>query len=624
LAAGFLFLAILLLILTAAPLWASTPSEISLAPDYQLLINPGVETYDPPEAYDPPNAQFDGVNCQMATGWQPFPSGNIDPCWMDTRVFAASHLGGGWVERIEGDTSQLIVSTQPYTAGIRQQVGGLTPGLGYGFHAAMLTIFQTSAQDPVHGTMIKEVGIDPTGGTDPQSPAVVWSLPDGHDQGPWDVERVTAAYAQAPTVTVYVRVTSPYPSGGLPLMNLSFLDSAILARTGSVSAVSPSISESTSFLVRWDNALPSPGGTIRWFDVQWLDEAEGVWHDWFYRTDALSAIFSGQRGHTYRFRARVWQRYPNGAHLFSPYGQEGDTLTWVRGPQLLGRVWAPREKPAAFATVAISGTHHRALSGLDGTFSLPLSPVSGTHAITVSHPAWLAPPPVHGLTFELTETQSLTWTLRPLDDALINGGFEAGMDGWMSTPSATWSVTAPVHTGRAALALQLTPTFGIPLSVTLGAPFSLPLTASLSQTVLLTDAWHPALSFWYRSASYSAGDRLNLVLTVVTQALSTTLPLTPPVTAGLATPLTEPLTTTLTFTTTRVFTPPLDVAGWHYFWAYPSPFRTALTGTVSIDFRLWLTRDQGLPLLIYLDEISLGSTPGGPLRFYLPLILRHY
>ena len=64
---------------------------------------------------------------------------------MDTRVFADSHLGGGWVERIEGDTSQLVISTLPYTAGILQRVTGLTPGVGYGFHAAMLTIFQTSA-----------------------------------------------------------------------------------------------------------------------------------------------------------------------------------------------------------------------------------------------------------------------------------------------------------------------------------------------------------------------------------------------------------------------------------------------------------------------------------------------
>jgi hypothetical protein len=488
----------------------------------------------------------------------------------------------------------------------------------------MLTIFQTSAQDPVHGTMIKDVGIDPTGGTDPHSPAIVWSLPDGHDQGPWDVERVTAAYAQAPTLTVYIRVTSPYPSGGLPLMNLSFLDSAILARTGSVSAVSPPLSQATDFLVRWDNAVPSPGGTIRWYDVQWLDEAEGIWHDWFYRTDALSAIFSGHRGHVYRFRARVWQRYPNGAHLFSPYSQEGDSSTRVAGPQLLGRVWTPRQKPATFATVAISGTHYWATSGPDGSFSLPLSPLSGTQTVTVSHPGWLAPPPVYGLTFELTETQTLTWTLHPLDDAVTNGGFETGLAGWMSTPSATWLVTAPVHTGRGALALQLTPSLTVPLSVTLGAPFTLPLSASLSQTILLTDAWFPALSFWYRPASYGAGDRLNLVLTVVTQALSTTLPFTPGVSAGLAMPITEPLTTTLTFTTTHLFTPPLDAAGWQHFWAHPALVRAALTGTLTIDFRLSLTREEGLPLLIYLDEISLGSTPGGPLRFYLPLIIRHY
>ena len=32
-----------------------------------------------------------------------------------------------------------------------------------------------------------------------------------------------------------------------------------------------------------------------------------------------------------RFRARVWQRYPNGAHLYGPYRPQGDTSTTVVG-----------------------------------------------------------------------------------------------------------------------------------------------------------------------------------------------------------------------------------------------------------------------------------------------------
>jgi len=252
---------------------------------------------------------------------------------MDTRVFASSHLGGGWVERIAGETSQMILSTEPYTAGLWQQVSGLTPGVGYGFHAAMLTIFQTSAQLPVPDTMIKEVGLDPTGGTDPRAPQVVWSEPSGQDHG-WVVILSTAAFAQATTMTVFMRVTSPYPAGEWPFLNQSFLDSAILARTAQVSATSPLVTSREDFQVRWDNAVPSPEAEIRAYDVQWQDEAEGVWHEWFTWTTDLAATFDGEWGHSYRFRARAWQRYPNGAHLPSPYSAEGDTRTVV------GQAWS--------------------------------------------------------------------------------------------------------------------------------------------------------------------------------------------------------------------------------------------------------------------------------------------
>ena len=132
-------------------------SSSAAVQDYNLLDNPGLEVYDPPYG------QYDGVDCQVGTGWQRFWYDGPEPGWIDARVFASSHLGTGWVEKIEGETCQLVVSTEPYTAGLLQQVTGMTPGVGYGFHAAMLTIFQTSAQTPVDGTMIKQVGMDPTG-----------------------------------------------------------------------------------------------------------------------------------------------------------------------------------------------------------------------------------------------------------------------------------------------------------------------------------------------------------------------------------------------------------------------------------------------------------------------------
>ncbi|MEJ2212065.1 MAG: hypothetical protein P8129_23945, partial [Anaerolineae bacterium] len=345
----------------------------------------------------------------------------------------------------------MIVGTEPYTAGLWQQVGGLTPGAGYGFHAALLTIFQTSAQEPVPGTMIKEVGLDPSGGTDPQAPQVVWSEPNDRDHG-WDVRRVTAAFSEAPTMTVFVRFTSLYPSGGLPLLNQSFVDSAIMAQTASVSAVSPAVSDSDSFQVRWDNALPSPQGEIRWYDVQWLDEAEGAWHDWLTETDLLSATFQGQWGHRYRFRARAWQRYPNGAHLFSPYRAEGDSQTWVI-PELRGQVWGPWGGALPGATVVVSETGQTAVSDAGGAFVLRLNPPLDSVSLAVSHPTWQAPPPRYDVSTAPTATLALTWTMRPAAGAVTNGDLEQGLAGWSATPGAARAVSDTVHTGRGAAVL---------------------------------------------------------------------------------------------------------------------------------------------------------------------------
>jgi hypothetical protein len=578
-ATSALLLAMLALALSVAAVWASSQPPEPNALDYQLLTNPGVEVFDPPYT------QFEGVDCQVATGWQRFWSGEPPPYWMDSRVFAASHLGTGHVEKIEGDTSQLIISTEPYTAGIRQQVSGLTPGVGYGFHAAMLTIYQTSAPPSVHGTMIKQVGMDPTGGTDPKAPTVTWDEADDHDEGPWSIDLRTAAYAQAPTMTVFIRVISPLESGGLPYLNYSILDSAILAETASVAATSPATSEDHTFVVRWDNAVPSPGGELRWYDAEWLDEAEGVWHGWFTRTDRLQASFTGERGHTYRFRAAAWQHYPNGAHLVSPYRPDGDTQTYVRGPELVGRVLTSERHTVRGATVAISGTAQAATTGSDGSFGIRLLPSPDPRTVIVHHPAWLAPAPVYGLTFGTTQTVALTWTLRPLDDALSNGGFEAGLEGWSPIEDqgqAPTLVAEPVHTGRQALALT-------PVSLTIG----------LTQTVVLTGAWEPALSFWYHPKTTDAGDRFNVVLAVTRQTVSPTIPLA----------------------VSYTFTPTLEAGGWRHAWYYPGPPNAALTGTVTIRFQMWNDGDDQFST-VYVDEVSLGSTPGGPHRVHLPLVLR--
>lgn len=596
--------AFLVLLLVLIPSQAAAPTAAPQADTYQLLTNPGMERFDPPYA------RFEGVACQVATGWQRFWYGGPAPCWMDTRVFAASPLGGGWVERIEGETSQMLVATVPYTAGLQQRVTGLTPGVGYGFHAALLTIFQSSAPPAVDGTMIKQIGIDPTGGTDPQAPSVVWTPPNDHDEGPWDIDQRLSLFAQGPSMTVFIRVESPYSSGGLPYMNLSFLDSAILAQTPTIRAISPAETEETSFEVRWDNAEPAPvGGYLRdWHDVQWLDEADGVWHNWFVQTGEESAAFKGEKGHTYRFRARVWQRYPNGAHLTSPWRPEGDSTTHVLGPRVVGVVRSPEGHPVAGATVAIAGTALSAISRPDGQYELAYpADLKGEYSLTLAHPWWDVPAPQHGLLLGVTETVTVDWTALPPVDAVVNGQFEAGLANWTplnnSQPPPV-VVDEPVHTGLGALALGCD-------AVEEGV--------GVGQTGVLTNAWEPVLSFWYMPLETGPGDRLEVRLTLVSHVPTFTLPLSQ--TAALTAPLPAPITATEPITSQVVLTPALDGSGWQHLWAYAGPPDAALTATVDLQFR-WIGAGPDSTGRVYIDEVSLGATPGGPFQVHLPLILR--
>ncbi|MBN1136011.1 MAG: carboxypeptidase regulatory-like domain-containing protein [Anaerolineae bacterium] len=571
-----LLLAVALAVIGALAI-VSTP--VTSAPHiYQLLTNPGVESYNPPYG------DYQGVDLQVASGWQRFWCGGAEPYWMDTRVFAHSDLGCGWVERIEGETSQMIFATEPYTAGIQQQVTGLTPGVGYGFHAALLTIFQTG-KTPADGAMIKRVGMDPTGGSDPQAPTVVWSEADGRDRN-WSIDLRTSVLAQVPTMTVFIRVDSLYASGDPGLRNQSFLDSAILALTPVITATSPAVSDIPTFTVSWDNAVPAPGCIqLKWREVQWLDEAEGVWHDWIARTYLVQADFVGERGHTYRFRARVWQHYENGAHLHGPYRAEGDTRTEVRWPVVSGRVLGPDGLPASGATVAATGAAHTATSGLDGHFELNMPVSPDPHTVTVSHPFWLAPSPLYSVTLGLTETLPFTWTLRPPDDAVTNGEFEAGVEGWHSVGITPTVVNGPVHTGHGALALS-------------GAA-GVTLTAGVTQGVAITDSWEPVLSFWYNPTETAAGDRFNVFVTVVAQTISATLPVT----------------------LTHILTPALDTPGWTHLAYRLSPLDVALSATVTIDLRLWHAAGSNpVTSTLYLDEVSLGRTMGGPHKAYLPLV----
>lgn len=90
-------------------------------------------------------------------------------------------------------------------------------------------------------------------------------------------------------------------------------------------AALPATTTETNVVVQWSGATDDRSG-IRWYDVQYRDDARGKWVDWQINTTQIVATFVGQLGHTYCFRSRAydvagnWENYPSG---------NGDTCTRI-------------------------------------------------------------------------------------------------------------------------------------------------------------------------------------------------------------------------------------------------------------------------------------------------------
>ena len=125
--------------------------------------------------------------------------------------------------------------------------------------------------------------------------------------------------------------------------------------------------------------------------------------------------------------------------------------------------------------------------------------------------------------------------------------------------------------------------------------------ASVSQTVVLAGAWEPVLSLWYRPGP-AAGDPtavFNIRLTIETAS------------TGSATVLSS----------TQVLTPSLAAGDWQHLAYRTGPPGKAFTGQVTAHFQV-RAGDSAADTIVYLDEVSLGSGPGGPHKLLLPLVRR--
>jgi|GEM_PF-2438291 len=95
--------------------------------------------------------------------------------------------------------------------------------------------------------------------------------------------------------------------------------------TASVTALPATTTDST-FTVTWSGSDNDAG--VEWYNVQYRDgnDPSATWVNWQTSTTAIAALFTGQPGHTYYFRA---QAMDNASNLSAYAGGNGDTSTII-------------------------------------------------------------------------------------------------------------------------------------------------------------------------------------------------------------------------------------------------------------------------------------------------------
>ncbi len=177
--------------------------------------------------------------------WKPYKISNPGPAiWKQPTE--------GWPK---GPSLWIYADAIQFDGGVYQVVA-VTPGHGYHFEVAWAVVRHDGVGIHDDSQLIRQVGIDPYGGTNPLSPNVQWSG-EYTGSGKFAPELAIDQYAQSDHITIYLRAQNHYTDS----RNEVFFDHAVLTENGAPPiAVAPPTAVPT---VRLPTAAPKPAAPTR-------------------------------------------------------------------------------------------------------------------------------------------------------------------------------------------------------------------------------------------------------------------------------------------------------------------------------------------------------------------------
>jgi len=257
-----------------------------------------------------------GITGEVPDGWQAVNlSGN--PTLWSTQHFA----DGGWVEKIDGSDSVLIAAEDYYPRGLPfetvyfQTIEGVAPGQPYSLTGWVLLLFGGSAWPDNHGgqtippdpySLGAWVGIDPTGGTDPQAASVEWG--ENTYENYAFINLRAASVARAGRITLFVRLLSKWEQSATTVI----LDGFNLQPAPQAIVEPLPVYSRSPVTLHWQEVMPqslsSLGNFALFFDVQ-RQLADGTWSTVAkeLRTHSYTLEVANGERVTLRVSPRSWQ-----------------------------------------------------------------------------------------------------------------------------------------------------------------------------------------------------------------------------------------------------------------------------------------------------------------------------